>query len=360
MLYPKRPYNDLPLLPPKTEVETKNILRKTIKASEALAGLKAYAHIIPDQRILINSLTLKEAKDSSEIENIITTHDELFKAFSLQPININPATKEVLNYKEALWFGYKQIQQKKILTTNIIVKIQEIIVRNNAGIRRQPGTVLKNDKTGEIIYTPPDDRDAINNRLKNLENYINEDEAHTHPLIKMAIIHYQFESIHPFYDGNGRAGRIVNVLYLILSELLELPILYVSSYIIKNKTAYYKLLQEIRTKNKWEEWILFMLDCIELTAKDTLHRILKIKTLFDKTAEKVKTELPKIYTRELIEVIFHQPYCKINHLVENNIAARQAAGRYLKQLKEINILQNKKIGRDIIYINTKLFDLLKK
>lgn len=360
MLNANKPYNALSLLPPKVEIETKSILRKTIQANAALAELKAYAHIIPNQSILINSLTLKEAKDSSGIENIITTHDELFKAFSLQLQNINPATKEVLNYKEALWFGYEQVQQKKFLNTNIIVKIQELIVENNAGIRQQPGTVLKNDKTGAVIYTPPDDRDAINKLLKNLENYLNEDADSAHALIKMALIHYQFESIHPFYDGNGRTGRIVNVLYLILAGLLELPILYISSYIIKHKAIYYKLLQEVRTKNNWEAWILFMLDCIEHTAKDTLNRIKHIKTIFDSTAEKVKRDLPKIYTRELIEIIFNQPYCKINHLVENNIVERQAAGRYLKQLEDIKVLHSKKTGRDIIYINTELYELLKK
>jgi Fic family protein len=356
---PSKPNNNLPLLPPKVEVETKKILQKTIQANKALAELKAYAHIIPNQSILINSLILQEAKDSSEIENIITTHDELFKAFSIDSSAISLAAKEVLNYREALWYGHEHIQKKPFLNINGIIKIQEIIVQNKAGIRKQPGTVLKNDKTGEVIYTPPAGIEVINGMLKNLETYLNDDQDSVDPLIRMAIIHYQFESIHPFYDGNGRTGRIINVLYLILTGLLELPILYLSSYIIKHKASYYSLLQEVRTKNNWEGWILYILDSIEKTAKDTTSRIQGIKRLFDSTAEKIKEELPKVYTKELVEVIFSQPYCKINHLVDNGIVARQAAGRYLNQLEEIGVLESKKVGRDVLYINTKLYDLLR-
>jgi Fic family protein len=354
-----KPYNNLPLLPPKVDVETKKILQKTIQANRALAELKAYANIIPNQSILVNSLILQEAKDSSEIENIITTHDELFRAFSVQTSNVSSSAKEVLNYREALWSGFEHLQKKPILTVNGIIRIQEIIVQNNAGIRKQPGTVLKNDKTAEVIYTPPAGIDVINKILKNLEVYMNDDKDAVDPLIRMAIIHYQFESIHPFYDGNGRTGRILNVLYLIHAELLELPILYLSTYIIHHKASYYKLLQEVRTKNNWEGWILYMLDCIEQTAKGTTERIQRIKKLFDTTAEKVKKELPKLYSKELVEVIFSQPYCKINHLVDSNLVARQAAGRYLTQLEEIGVLKSQKVGRDILYINTKLYDLLK-
>jgi Fic family protein len=360
MTDPSKPYNNLPLLPPKSDVETKKILLKTIQANRALAELKAFAHIIPNQSILINSLILKEAKDSSEIENIITTHDELFKAFSVQAGNASPEAKEVLNYREALWYGYERLKTKPFLHINGIVQIQEIIVQNKAGLRKQPGTVLKNDRTGEVIYTPPSGIEVINKILKDLEGYINDERDTVDPLIRMAIIHYQFESIHPFYDGNGRTGRILNVLYLILSGLLELPILYLSTYIIKHKPSYYNLLQEVRTKNNWEGWILYMLDCIEQTARDTTERIMQIKDRFDMTAEKVKKELPKIYSKELIEVIFSQPYCKINHLVDKDIVARQAGGRYLAQLEEIGVLKSKKVGRDVLYINKKLYDLLKK
>jgi Fic family protein len=350
MLNILKPDNALPLVPPKVDLHSKKLLLKAIAAHRALAELNAFAKIIPNQSILINSLTLKEAKDSSEIENIITTHDELFKAFSMKSEKTDASIKEVLRYKDALWFGYDVVKKKDMITVNSIVKIQELLLNNNAGIRKLPGTSLKNDKTGKVINT----------KLKNLEAYINNGKEITDPLIKMAVMHYQFESIHPFYDGNGRTGRILNVLYLILEHLLDLPLLYMSSYIIKNKKDYYRLLNEVRTKNKWEAWVLFMLDCVEQTANDTTQKIKQIKTSFDKTVIKIKTELPKIYTKELVEVLYYQPYCKISFLVDNNIAARQAASRYLVQLEEAGILKSEKVGRDSVYINVELFNLLKK
>lgn len=360
MLNILKPDNALPLLPPKVDLHSKKILLKAIAAHRALAELNAFAKVIPNQSILINSLTLKEAKDSSEIENIITTHDELFKALSIQTDKTDAATKEVIRYKDALWLGFDIVQKRGMITVNHMVKIQELLLHNNAGIRKLPGTALKNDKTGKVIYTPPSGADVINAKLKNLESYINNSKEITDPLIKMAVMHYQFESIHPFYDGNGRTGRIINVLYLILQHLLDLPVLYMSSYIIKNKKDYYRLLNEVRTENNWEGWILFMLDCVEQTAKDTTHKIKQIKNAFDKTVVKVKAALPKIYTKELIEVLYYQSYCKISHLVENNIAARQAASRYLIQLEEIGVLKSEKVGRDTVYINIDLFQLMKK
>ena len=360
MLNILKPDNALPLVPPKVDLHSKKILLKAIAAHRALAELNAYAKIIPNQSILINSLTLKEAKDSSEIENIITTHDELFKAFSIKSEKTDAAIKEVLRYKDALWFGYDVVKKKDMITVNSIVKIQELLLNNNAGIRKLPGTSLKNDKTGKVIYTPPSGLEVINTKLKNLEAYINNGKKITDPLIKMAVMHYQFESIHPFYDGNGRTGRILNVLYLILEHLLDLPLLYMSSYIIKNKKDYYRLLNEVRTKNKWEEWVWFMLDCVEQTANDTTQKIKQIKNSFDKTVIKIKTALPKIYTKELVEVLYFQPYCKISFLVDNNIAARQAASRYLIQLEEAGVLKSEKVGRDSVYINVELYNLLKK
>ncbi len=359
MLNILKPDNRLPLLPPKVDLHSKKILLKAIAAHRALAELNAFAKVIPNQSILINSLTLKEAKDSSEIENIITTHDELFKALSVQSDKTDAATKEVIRYKDALWLGFDIVQKRGMITVNHMIKIQELLLHNNAGIRKLPGTALKNDRTGKVIYTPPSGADVINTKLKNLEAYINKGKEITDPLIKMAVMHYQFESIHPFYDGNGRTGRIINVLYLILEHLLDLPVLYMSSYIIKNKKDYYRLLNEVRTKNNWEGWVLYMLDCVEQTAKDTTHKIKQIKNSFDKTVLKVKTELPKIYTKELVEVLYYQSYCKISHLVENNIAARQAASRYLIQLEEIGILKSEKVGRDAVYINIDLFELMK-
>jgi len=360
MLNILKPDNLLPLLPPKVDLHSKKILLKAIAAHRALAELNAFARVIPNQTILINSLTLKEAKDSSEIENIITTHDELFKALSIPSDKTNAATKEVISYKDALWLGFDIVQKRGMITVNHIIKIQELLLHNYAGIRKLPGTALKNDRTGKVIYTPPSGAEVINTKLKNLEAYINNSKEITDPLIKMAVMHYQFESIHPFYDGNGRTGRILNVLYLILENLLDLPVLYMSSYIIKNKKDYYRLLNEVRTKKNWEGWVLFMLDCVEQTAKDTTHKIKQIKNSFDKTVLKVKTELPKIYTKELIEVLYFQSYCKISHLVDNNIAARQAASRYLSQLEEIGVLKSEKVGRDAVYINIDLFELMKK
>ena len=330
MYDPKRPFNDLPVLPPEISLSAK-VYNKAITANRALAELKGIADIIPNQSVILNSLILREAQDSSKIENIITTQDDLFRAFSAEKSDQNPAVKEVMNYREALWKGFEVIKQKTFITTNIINKVQELLIRNNAGIRSQPGTILKNDRTGEIIYTPPYGKGVIESKLKNLEKYINIKDD-TDPLIKMAIAHYQFESIHPYYDGNGRTGRILNVLYLIQQELLELPILYLSSYIINHRSDYYQELSAVRNEQKWENWILYMLEAVEDTSKDTIITIKSIRKLLDETIEKVKAELPKIYSKELVEVLFHQPYCKIAHLVENKIVTRFAASKYLKLL----------------------------
>ncbi|MCH8330943.1 MAG: Fic family protein [Bacteroidetes bacterium] len=358
MYDPQQPYNDLPILPPKFQLSAK-VYKKAISANRALAELKGIAAIIPNQSIILNSLILREAKDSSEVENIITTQDDLYKAFSTEGTEANPAVKEVLNYREALWRGYELTRENRIITTNILNQIQGILIQNNAGIRSQPGTTLKNAQTQEIIYTPPFGKDVIENKLKNLEKYINLNDEDTDPIIKMIIIHYQFESIHPYYDGNGRTGRILNVLYLIQQELLDLPVLYLSSYIIKHKAAYYDGLNAVRDNNKWEEWILYMLDAVEDTSKDTIKTIKAIRGLLDETLEKVKTELPKIYSKELVEVLFHQPYCKIAHLVDNGIVTRFAASKYLKLLEEIGVLKGEKVGRENLFINIRLYELLK-
>ena len=360
MFDPDKPFNDLPLLPPKQNLETINVLRKAVNANRALAELKGLGDTIPNQSMLINSLTLLEAKDSSEIENIITTHDELFRAFSIQSKNIDPSLKEVLNYREALWTGYRLIREKGIITTNIIYEIQELLLNNTAGIRTLSGTVLKNDRTGKIIYTPPEGEQVIREKLANMEQYINSDLDGLDPLIKMAVIHYQFEAIHPYYDGNGRTGRILNVLYLIYSKLLNLPVLYLSSYIIKHKGKYYKSLIEVTSKKAWENWILFMLEAVEHTSLDTIDRIKNIRSLLERTAEKVKSGLPKIYSKELIEIIFQQPYCRISHIVGAGIVARRAASDYLRQLEKIGILESRKSGRDSLFINTELCSLLRK
>ncbi len=346
-------------LPLKKDIETKEILKKCIKANSTLSKLNGVAKIIPNQMILINALALQEAKDSSEIENIITTHDELYLANVSK--KFSKEVKEVQNYKEALILGFEKVKQSKILTLNHIVEIQSIITGNNAGIRKQIGTVLKNDKTGRIIYTPPQNYDEIMNLLKNLFTYINDDSLEDYDyLVKMALIHYQFESIHPFYDGNGRSGRILNVLYLVLKNLLDIPILYLSSYIIKHKSDYYRLLQEVRMKENYHDWIMYMLDAVEVTASNTCKLIENIEKLMRNTKNLLQKKLPKIYSKDLVEVLFLHPYTKIESLVDILKLTRQTASKYLKEMEKIGILKGVKIGRNRYFINIELFEYLKR
>ena len=346
------------LLPPEADLETKQVLKRLAGAHRALAELKGFADTMPNKNILINAVTINEAKDSSEIENIITTHDELFKAMS-QPNYQNPAAKEVVNYRTALWKGYEAIKNTQILTINMMVEIQQNIENNRAGIRKLPGTVLKNEATGEVIYTPPSGEQEIMALLSNLESYMNDDHDEIDPLIKLAVIHHQFESIHPFYDGNGRTGRIINVLYLVLKELLDSPILYLSQYIIRNKTSYYRLLQEVRTKGLWEEWILFMLDAIESTAVETLKLIKKINSLVEQTAEDILTALPKIYSRELVALLFFEFYTKTIYIENGLRISRKTAVTYLSALEESGFLTSERIGRERIYLNKRLFEVVR-
>ena len=351
-------YCSIALLPPEADLETKQVLKRLVGAHRALAELKGFADTMPNKNILINAVTINEAKDSSEIENIITTHDELFKAMS-QPNYQNSAAKEVVNYRTALWKGYEDIKDKQLLTTNMIIGIQQYIEKNRAGIRKLPGTVLKNQATGEIVYTPPSGEQEIMALMSNLERYINEDSDMIDPLIKLAVIHHQFESIHPFYDGNGRTGRIINVLYLVLKELLDSPILYLSRYIIRNKTSYYRLLQEVRTKGIWEDWIIFMLDGIEETATETLLLIKKINALVEKTAEEILMKLPKIYSRELVNLLFYEFYTKTIYIEEGLRVSRRTAVTYLTALEEQGFLVSERIGRERIYLNKRLFEVVR-
>jgi len=353
--------NDLPFLPPKKIwVETIAVLKQESKSAVALAELKKLAKILPNPNILINAVILKEAQASSEIENVITTQDKLYQALYAKSAKPDFATKEVLRYREALLMGTQLIKDKGFLNSNGIIAIQKELEENNAGLRKLPGTALVNDLTSEVIYTPPDNFDTINRLMKNLEEYLNDDTDDISPLIKLAIQHYQFESIHPFYDGNGRTGRIINVLYLILKGLLNEPVLYLSSFIIKNKSDYYRLLQEVRTKNSWEEWILYMLKGVEQTSLETINQINKINNLFDTTQKIVQERLPRIYSKDLIEQLFVHPYCKIEFLVENLKLNRKTAGSYLKSLEENGVLQAESKGKEVIYINVKLYELLKK
>jgi len=344
-------------LPPSANLESIAILKKVNLSNKALAELKGVARTIPNSAILINTLSLQEAKDSSAIENIITTHEDLYKS-DIDLKETTQSAKEVKNYSTALKKGFELVSQNKILITRYMIEIQEILENNKAGIRKQTGTVLKNPATGEVIYTPPQNYGEIMELLKNLEEYIHQKDS-VDPLIKMAVIHYQFESIHPFYDGNGRTGRILNVLYLVLNGLLDFPVLSLSRYIIRHKKDYYRLLQEVRTENKWEEWILYILEGIENTAYETIQLIEKIKNLMEQTQEKIKRSLPKLFSKDLLETLFLHPYTKIEFLVDYLDLHRETASIYLKKLEEIKILEGVKFGRSKYYINRDLFDLLK-
>lgn len=355
----EKPFNDLSLLPPPREaIESIKILRQLVSSSVALAELKGLANILPNQNILLNAVILKEATASSEIENVITTQDKLYQALSTTGTQIDSATKEVLRYREAALHGFHFIKQKGFLSTNAIIDIQQVLEGNNAGIRKLPGTALRNAATGDVIYTPPDDHKTILKLMKNLEEYLNAEDDLS-PLIKLAVQHYQFESIHPFYDGNGRTGRIINVLYLIIHGLLESPILYLSSFVIKNKSDYYRLLQEVRIKNNWEEWILYILKGIEQTAKETISQIQEINKLFSSIQEKVKKEAEKSYNKELVELLFEQPYCKIDYVIDRLNVSRVTASKYLKELEAIGVLESKRVWKETLYINSRLFHLLK-
>lgn len=357
---PQKPLNDLPLLPPPTDLETKAILKKTVIAGRALAELKGLGETIPNQNILINSIVLQEAKASSEVENIITTNDALFRAFTANTGRIDSATKEVLRYREALWEGFRGLNDRPLLTTNLFIRIAQTIRANQAGIRNTPGTRISNAATGEIVFTPPEGEVIIRKKLKNLEDYIHGEDS-VDPLIKLALIHYQFEAIHPFTDGNGRTGRIVNILYLILKGLLDLPVLYLSKYIIENKSDYYRLIRNITENEAWEPWILYFLEAVEETSLYTRDKILAIRDLLIETLEYCKEKLPsRVYSKELIELLFHQPYTKAQFLVDAGIAERKTAANYLKELEKTGILQPYKVGKENLYLNKDLFESLSK
>jgi len=354
--------NTLEKLPPQymgkiIDIETKEIMREASKANRRIAELKGYSEIVPNKNILINAITINESKESSEIENIVTTHDELFSAMMKQE-NLIGSAKEVLNYKEALWKGIELIKETEILTTSMIVEIQGIIEKNNAGIRKQSGTKLVNDKTGEVIYTPPSSETEIRELLWNLEQYINEEDDDTDPLIKMAVIHYQFESIHPFYDGNGRTGRIINELYLVKKGLLDAPILYLSKYILATKNEYYELLNDIHKNRGWENWILYVLRGIQVTSESSLKLLKQINMLIDETSEFIKNKLPKIYSKEFVNVIFAEFYTRIGSVESELGVTRKTASGYLNGLVDIGVLLVEQRGKEKIFINKKLLKLI--
>ncbi|MFC2137158.1 Fic family protein [Bacteroidota bacterium] len=351
------PYNDLPMLPPQAEIESMTILKKTITASRALSELKGAITNLPNPTLFIDTIQLQEAQASSAIENIVTTQNELFKFSIADKKTENTAIKEVLHYKDALWHGLEALKKKPVLTTNLFIKLVQIIKENNSGIRNVPGTQLKNPVTGKVVYTPPEGEVVIREKLKNLEDFIHAKDG-IDPLVKMAIIHYQFEAIHPFFDGNGRTGRIILLLYLKLSGLLELPALFLSGYIIKNKNTYYQKLRAVTEANKWQDWILYMLEMIEQTARKDRNRIAKIEKLIGKMGIEIQEQLPKVYSKDLMEELFRLPYTKRHFLESVGLGNLKTVGNYLKELEQAGFLKSEKVGKEKLYLNHKLLEIL--
>lgn len=353
----------IPNLPLPYDLETKAVLKQLNKANKMLAELKGLATTIPNEQILISSLTLQEAKESSEVENIVTTQDDLYRAsVSINQELQSAATKEVLNYREALQHGFNLVRKRQLLTNNVIKEIQERLEYNRAGFRTVPGTVLKRND-GTVVYTPPQDANEIAEYMKNLERFINDDSmCDFDPLVKMAIIHHQFESIHPFYDGNGRTGRIINVLYIVQNRLLDLPILYLSRYITRNKAEYYRLIQAIRDKNsdnasEWEEWILFMLRAVEETAFDTINLVKGIGKLMTDYKNILRPLFGKYYKHELLNNLFFHPYTKLEYFQRDMSISRQTASKYLDKIVSTGLLEKIKLGRENYYVNKGLMAL---
>lgn len=346
-----QPYNDLPLLPPVHELETKAVLKRAIGANRALANLRGLAGQIPNQSMLINSITLQEARLSSEIENIVTTNDELYRADADANGKTDPHTKEVLRYRQALQHGFAALDERP-LTTNLFVEIAQLIKQSDIGVRAIPGTALKNEM-GDVVYTPPVGDNVIRDKLSDLERFIHAEDG-IDPLIKMAVMHYQFEAIHPFPDGNGRTGRILNLLYLVQTGLMDIPVLFLSRHIIANKREYYLGLQKVTEQQDWENWVLFMLRAVESTAQQTFDQVKRILALMESVREKVQLEASGIYSKDLIETVFRHPYTKIQFLVDANIAKRQTSSGYLQTLASMGVLREKQIGREKYFINEAL------
>lgn len=349
----------LALLPPKEILETKAVLKKAAEAHRYLAELKGVANSIPNQNILIDTLSLQEARESSAIENIVSTFDDIYQSNAAANSFISSAAKEVHAYSKALKIGFELVKKNGLITNNYILEIQKNIENNKAGFRKLPGTKLLNEATGETVYMPPQDYDTIKKLMDNLQDYINDDElSDVDPLVKMAVIHHQFESIHPFYDGNGRTGRIINILYLIKNDLLSLPILYLSRYIIRHKADYYRLLQEVRVSKNWEPWILFMLEAVIEVSKSNIQVITAIGKAMQTYKHSIRNEAPKIYSQDLLNNLFRYPYTKIEYIMKDLDVSRNTAIRYLEQLNDIGLISKKKIGRDNFYVNKALINLL--
>lgn len=356
---PKKPYNELPELPPAVELETPRVLKQAIEASRALSALVSDCKRLPNSGIFYNRLFLSEAKDSSEIENIVTTNDELYKAAVSDQSSENHNAKEVLHYVDALWEGTRMMRESGLLTKQSFIKIADTVNGNTAGVRSTPGTTLKNKKTGAIVYTPPEGKKIILDKLDNLERFINED-SNLDPLVRMAVIHYQFEAIHPFSDGNGRTGRIVNLLFLEKCELIEHSVLFLSRYIINNREGYYEGLRGVTERGDWETWVTYILRGVVETSKFMSQKIEDIISARVEMKETLRKNAASIYSKDLMDVLFSQPYCKIKHLVEAGIAKRATASAYLHQLEELGVLASFKSGRERIFVNKRLFEILKR
>lgn len=352
---PNQPWNALPLLPPALELETKPVLKQCVTARSALAELKQAAGLIPNETMLINIIPMLEAQGSSEIENIVTTTDRLFQ-FAEADQHADSPTREALRYRTALYTGYQSLRHRPLCTATAI-EVCQTIKATDMDIRRIPGTALANDRDGSVIYTPPEGEQRLRDMLANWERFLH-NQQELDPLVRMAVGHYQFEAIHPFSDGNGRTGRVLNILFLIQEGLLNLPVLYLSRYIIANKADYYRLLMEVTREQAWQPWLLYMLKAVEETAQWTVAKIAAIRALAEHTSIHVRERLPKIYSRELIDVIFEQPYCRIATVVERGIAQRQSASRYLKALVTIGVLREVAVGKEKLFIHPKLMRLL--
>jgi len=351
------PYNALPLLPPSLDLETKPILKRCIAANKALAELKGAGDIIPNQAMLINAIPLQEAKLSSEIENIVTTQDELFRAALDENNSADPKTKEVLRYRTALRRGVDLLHSEG-LSLSLLEKVCSVLRDENVKFRTDQRVQIANPNTGVVAYTPPFGASVVREKLENLLEFLLS-LSELDPLIRLAVVHYQFEAIHPFDDGNGRTGRILSILHLLHEGLLKIPVLYLSRYIIQKKAEYYRRLREVTETGAWEEWILYQLDGIVETASWTTNRIFAIRDLFEETLEQCRTELPaRAYSKELVELMFAQPYCKIQFLVDAGIAARQTASEYLKELEKIGVLSGERRGREMIYRHPALLEVL--
>jgi Fic family protein len=353
-----KPYNDLPELPPPIALETNAVLKRCISARAALAELKGVGDTIPNQALLIRSIGLQEARSSSEIENIVTTTDDLYQALADSIDKVTPATKEVLRYQEALNAGYDWLQKKQVLTTTLFCELASRIKQCEMNVRTITGTRIEESGRRNVIYAPPEGEQIIRTKLKNLEEYIHGDLT-VDPLIKLAVIHYQFEAIHPFTDGNGRTGRIINVLYLVQQGLLKLPVLYLSKYFIDNRNEYYAGLRSVTETGKWEAWIQYILTAVEQTAIETKIKIVQIKETMDATQQEIKDKLPKIYSKDLVELLFNYPYCKRLFLEEHGIGSRNTAATYLRSLEDIGVVTSLRSGRDLYFINRRLLNILK-